>query len=92
MAIRILYIFALETNIRQGVKFGRIPHALLNVNIMDMCRTAVHCQMEAPPLEEHMWISDLITIAKTVQEPPDVFAKSTLPKFESLLCSRSGGI
>jgi hypothetical protein len=92
VAIRILYIFSLETNTRQGVKFGRVPHALLNVNILDMCRTFVHCEMEVPPIEEHLWISDLIRIAKSVQEPTDVFPKSTLPKFESLLCSRSVGI
>ena len=92
IAIRILYVFTLDVNIRQGVKLGHISSALLNVNMFDMCRTVLYAQGLVRSLEEHNWVELLIDKAQQIKHIPDVFTTTTLGAFENLLHSTPKGI
>ena len=52
---RILYIYSLYVNIRQGVKSGRIPKDVLSMDILELVKLAIQTRDFIPPTASMEW-------------------------------------
>ena len=65
---RILLIYSATVNIRQGVKYGRIPSGVLGADLLNLTKTAIYCRGNIQSTEEEEWIINLLSTV-TLEDP-----------------------